>query len=235
MNDQTAILLGASGSVGQALLAEIGKRFSRVIVIARRPLGASSGVKAEEVLVPDMSPEHVRQAVLDALNKAGPGNAVGFSALGVGAGTAKLTLQEHRAVDVDLNAAFARGLKESGKVRHLAFMSAIGADIRARTTGSGAAGMARYSRVKGEAEAAVVEQGPPVVSIFRPALIVGSKHSPGLLSAVLQLLAPLTPAKYRPIRTTQIARAMVAAALQAPAQTAIYNYPEMMALIAAVP
>ena len=38
-------------------------------------------------------------------------------------------------------------------MKHLAFMSAVGADPTASTRGSGAAGMARYARVKGEAEA----------------------------------------------------------------------------------
>ena len=56
------------------------------------------------------------------------GDLEGFSVLGVGAGTAKLTLEEHRAVDVALNETFARALRDSGKVRHLAFMSAVGAD-----------------------------------------------------------------------------------------------------------
>jgi len=32
--------------------------------------------------------------------------------------------------------------------------------------------MARYARVKGEAEEAVKENGPAVVSIFRPAMII---------------------------------------------------------------
>src|SRR5206468_829046 len=120
------------------------------------------------------------------------GEVFGFSALGVGAGTAKLSLDAHRAVDVDLNAAFARGLQASGKVQQLAFLSAIGANAGAKTTGSGAAGMARYARVKGEAEAAVTSQGPAVVSIFRPAMIIGSRHTPRLLAAVLPLFAPLT-------------------------------------------
>ncbi len=71
-------------------------------------------------------------------------DAVGFSVLGVGAGTAKLSLAEHRAIDVDLNAAFAKGLKESGSVGHLAFMSAVGADVQAKTTGSGAATSSRW-------------------------------------------------------------------------------------------
>ena len=100
---------------------------------------------------------------------------IGLSVLGIGAGTAKLTIDEHRAVDVQLNAAFARGLKASGRVKHLAFMSAAGADPTAAATGSGAAGMARYALVKGEAEEAVKESGPAVVSIFRPAMIIGSK------------------------------------------------------------
>lgn len=233
MTSRTAIILGASGSVGQALLAEVVRSggFSRILVMTRRPLDLQLGAQVEERLVPDMEPNKLSQAVVDALRAAG-GDVLGFSVLGVGAGTAELSLEGHRAVDVELNAAFARGLKASGKVQHLAFMSALGADPSAKTTGSGAAGMARYSRVKGEAEAAVRGLGPAVVSIFRPAMIIGSQHTPWLLSAVLPLFAPLTPSKFRSIRTTEIAQAMVAAALRPPAQSAIYNYPEMMALIA---
>jgi len=233
MAGKTAVILGASGSVGQALLAEVVRcgGFSRILVMTRRPLNLQTGALVEERLVPEMEPDKLSQAVVDALREI-DGEVTGFSVLGVGAGTAKLSLDEHRAIDVDLNAAFARGLKASGKVRHLAFMSAMGADINAKTTGSGAAGMARYSRVKGEAEAAVTSQGPVVVSIFRPAMIIGSQHTPWLLSAVLPLFTPLLPAKFRSIRTTEIAQAMVAAALRPPQQSAIYTYPEMMALIA---
>lgn len=233
MRNTAAIILGASGSVGQALLAEVARcrSFGHVIVVTRRPLDLRIGAHLEERLVPDMEPNRLTQAVIDALSGY-DGEAVGFSALGVGAGTAKLSLEEHRAVDVDLNAAFARGLRASGKVQQLIFLSAMGADVQAKTTGSGAAGRARYSRVKGEAEAAVKKEGPAIVSIFRPALIVGSQHTPWLLSAMLPLFAPLIPARFRSIRTTEIARAMVAAALQPPSKSAIYTYPEMMALIA---
>ena len=226
-------MLGASGSVGQALLVELLRSggFGRILVMTRRPLDLRLGAPVEEHLVPDMNPDRLSSAVVDAVREL-QGDVFGFSVLGVGAGTAKLSLQEHRAVDVDLNAAFARGLKASGKVRHLAFMSAMGADVNAKTTGSGAPGMARYSRVKGEAEAAVKSQGPAVLSIFRPAMIMGSRHTPWLLAALLPLFAPLTPKNFRSIRTTEIAQAMVATALRPPAQSAIYCYPEMMALIA---
>jgi uncharacterized protein YbjT (DUF2867 family) len=237
MSQQAAVILGASGSVGGALLAEVLRcgRFSPVIVVARRSLGSEENAgPVQELIVPHMTPDALREAVAGRLKQlAHP--AVGFSVLGVGAGTAKLSLDEHRAVDVDLNAAFALGLKQSQMVGHLVFMSAIGADVRARTTGSGAAGMSRYRRVKGESEAAVLSQGPAVVSIFRPSTIIGSQHTPALLSTAASLLSPLTPAKLRPIRTDEIAKAMVACALQNPAQSAVYNYAEMKALAAPLP
>lgn len=235
----TAIILGASGSVGRALWAEAVRpgRFAQVIAVVRQPLGLAAEAaaggpaapRASECLVPDMRPDALRQAVIDALRpRTGP--AVGFSTLGVGAGTAQLTLEQHRAVDVALNAAFAAGLQASGKVRHLVFMSAVGADIHARTTGSGAAGMPRYARVKGEAEQAVCSQGLGVVSIFRPSVIIGSVHTPGIVAAAASLAAPLLPARYRPIRADEIARAMVAVSLATPAATAVYGHAEMKAL-----
>ena len=239
-SQRTAIVLGGSGSVGTALLRELfhDDGFDAVLTLSRRSLpdavamARATGRRLVEKLVPDMNPAALAAATLAAVSDQ-EGELEGFSVLGVGAGTAKLTLDQHRAVDVALNAAFAAGLKDSGRVQHLVFMSAIGADANARATGSGAAGMPRYARVKGEAAQAVLAQGPAVVSIFRPSLIVGSQHTPALLASALSLLSPLTPAKYRPIRTTEIARAMVAVARNAPTASAIYNYSEMKALNAA--
>lgn len=235
-----ALVLGASGSVGQALLAELvrSQAFSPIKSFVRRPSGASGplgpGAAVQEVVLPTMTPAELTQAVVDSLKDWG-GRAVGFSTLGVGGGTAKLTIEQHRSVDVDLNAAFARGLTQSGKVEHLAFMSAGGADVAAKTTGSGAAGFARYNRVKGEAEEAVKASGLRVVSIFRPAMIIGSQHTPKLLERLVPMFGFLTPAKYLSITTAQIGQAMVAAGLDTPAQSAIYHYPEMMKLIAGPP
>ena len=72
--------------------------------------------------------------------------------------------------------------------------------------------MARYNRVKGEAESAVQNFGPTVVSIFRPSLIVGSQHTPRVLAGMFWL-TPLMPKNFRPILTSEIAQAMVAAAI----------------------
>jgi uncharacterized protein YbjT (DUF2867 family) len=233
MANRTAVIFGASGSVGQALLSEILScgGFEQILIVVRRPLNLQLGVKVKELLVLDMNPNKLTHAVIDELRELS-GDVFGFSVLGVGADTAKLSLEEHRTVDVELNAAFARGLKASGKVQHLLFMSALGADHNAKTTGLGVAGIAQYVRVKGEAESAVNNQGPAFVSIFRPSVIIGSQHTPWLLSVVARLLTPFTPAKFRSIRTTEIAQAMVAAALHPPEKSAVYHYTDMMTLIA---
>jgi hypothetical protein len=84
--------------------------------------------------------------------------------------------------------------------------------------------------VKGEAEQAVTENGPTVVSIFRPAMIIGSQHTPWLLERILPAFSLVTPAKFRSITVDQIARAMVATSLNTPAKSAVYHFPEMMAL-----
>ena len=234
---QAAVVLGASGSVGSALIKELIRdgSFRPIVTVVRRSqpdevaMARDAGVEFREVLVPAMDPRSVETATMEPIRSV-EGDVVGFSVLGVGAGTAKLTIDEHRAVDVQLNAAFARALKASGRVKHLAFMSAGGADPTASATGSGAAGMARYARVKGEAEEAVKENGPAVVSIFRPAMIIGSRHTPWLLEKVLPVFSFMTPAKYKSITVEQIAKAMIATSLHTPAKSDVYHYAEMMAL-----
>jgi uncharacterized protein YbjT (DUF2867 family) len=235
---RSAIVLGSSGSVGTALLRELfhDDGFDDVIMLSRRSLpeavamARASGRKLVEKLVPEMKPESLAAATIDAVRER-DGDLEGFSVLGVGAGTAKLTLEEHRAVDVALNEAFARALRDSGKVRHLAFMSAVGADPTANASGGGAAGMSRYRRVKGESEEAVRASGPSIVSVFRPAMIIGSRHTPWFLEKALPVFSFVTPAKYKSIRVEQIAKAMLATAKHHPATSATYHYPEMLALI----
>lgn len=238
-NKRTAIVLGASGSVGTALIRELlhDDDFATILTLSRRSvpelvaMARGSDHRLVERLVPDMEPAALAAATMNAAREV-TGDLEAFSVLGVGAGTAKLTLEQHRAVDVALNEAFARALRDSGKVRHLAFMSAVGADATAKAGGNGAAGMSRYRRVKGESEEAVRASGPPVVSVFRPAMIIGSRHTPWILEKTLPLFSFVTPAKYKSISVDQIAKAMIAAAKQHPATSAVYHYPEMMALIA---
>jgi len=227
---KSAIVLGASGSVGKAVLQELVRNgsFATIATLVRRSQPDQPEPNVREVLVPVMDPASVEAATIEAVRSLG-GTVVGLSVLGIGAGTGKLTIEQHRAVDVELNAAFARGLEAAG-VQHLALMTAVGANPTAKETGSGAAGGARYARIKGEAEEAVKQQGPAVVSIFRPAMIIGSQHTPWLMEKVLPVFSFATPAKYKSITAAQIAKAMVATSVAPPAASAVYHYPEMVAL-----
>ncbi|HSY42187.1 MAG TPA: hypothetical protein VLA79_21785, partial [Polyangia bacterium] len=118
---QAAVVLGASGSVGHALIKELIRdgSFTPIVTLVRRSqadqvaMAGEAGVELRETLVAAMDPAGLEAATTEAIRSLA-GDAVGLSVLGVGAGTAKLTLDQHRAVDVQLNAAFARGLKASG-------------------------------------------------------------------------------------------------------------------------
>jgi uncharacterized protein YbjT (DUF2867 family) len=236
---RAAIVLGASGSVGGALLRTLFRdgSFDPIITLTRRSLpeavalAKETGRTLREKLVPEMNPAALEAATREALSGI-DGEAEAFSVLGIGANTAKITVDEHRAVDVALNEAFARAAKASGKVHHLALMTAAGANPNASPSGSGAAGMSRYNRVKGEAEEAVKTHGPTIVSVFRPGLIIGSQHTPKIAEKVIPLFGFITPGKFKSITVDQIARAMVATAKHHPPSSGVYHYPEMMEFIA---
>ena len=121
---QAAVVLGASGSVGDALIQELIRNgsFKPIVTLVRRSLPAQvamardAKIELREIVVPSMDAAALETATVEAIRSL-DGDVVGLSVLGVGAGTAKLTIDEHRAVDVQLNAAFARGLKASRRVK----------------------------------------------------------------------------------------------------------------------
>ena len=102
---QAAVVLGASGSVGKALIAELIRNgsFRPVVTLVRRSqpdqlaIARDAGVELRERLVPAMDPAGLEAATTEAIRSL-EGDVVGLSVLGVGAGTAKLTVDEHRAV-----------------------------------------------------------------------------------------------------------------------------------------
>src|SRR5690242_2936769 len=113
-----AVVLGASGSVGNALVRELIRDGSLkpIVTLVRRSqpeqvaMARGAGLELRETLVPAMDPAGLEAATTEAVRSL-EGDVVGLSVLGVGAGTGKLTIEQHRAIDVQLNAAFARALK----------------------------------------------------------------------------------------------------------------------------
>jgi len=195
----TALLAGATGLVGRALLARLlaAERRQRVVVVARKPLPSTSARDPRlTVRVGDMA------------TLAGESGAIDDAYIALGT-TIKVAGSEaaFRAVDFDLVVAIARRAREAG-ARRLAVISALGADRRSRVF---------YSRVKGEMEDAVTGLGYESVVLARPALLLGDRESLGQptrsgevwAARLLGPLLPIVPASVRPIAATVVAAATV--------------------------
>ena len=157
----TALLAGATGLVGRALLVRLlaADRRQRVIVLARKPLPTTSARDPRlTVLVGDMTALAGEAGAIDDV----------YIALGT---TIKVAGSEaaFRAVDLDLVVAIARRAREAG-ARRLAVVSALGADRRSRVF---------YNRVKGEMEDSVAALGYESVVLARPSLLLGDRESLG--------------------------------------------------------
>lgn len=196
----SAMVLGATGNVGgrivQLLIAS--PACTRVVVVTRRRTNAFSDAKVSEVVV-DMDrlePElaaHVH------------GVDIALAAFGVGKGSATMSADEVRKVEVVYPTAFCRAAKAAG-VRVAGVMTAMGADASSRV---------RYTRVMGEKEAAARSIGFDFLGLYRPAVILGNSNTPNMLGAVMPLLHWAMPARYRSVHKNEVARAMVAQSEQA--------------------
>ena len=195
----TVLLAGATGLVGRALLVRLlaAERRQRVIVVARKPLPATSARDPRlTVRVGDMATLAGESGTIDDA----------YIALGT---TIKVAGSEaaFRAVDFDLVVAVARRARAAG-ARRLAVVSALGADRRSRIF---------YNRVKGEMEEAVTGLGYESVVLARPSLLIGDRESLGQptragevwAARLLRPLLPIVPASVRPIAATAVAAAMV--------------------------
>ena len=189
------LLAGATGLVGGELLRGLlaDDTVAVVHVLARRP--------------PDLAHPKLRVQVVDFTALPGlPALDEAYLALGT---TIKMAGSQaaFRAVDFDANLAVARAARDAG-ARRLGLVSAMGADAGARVF---------YNRVKGELEEAVRGLGFEAVVIARPSLLLGDRAALGqpartgehVGSLVAGVLRPLIPARYRPIRALDVARALL--------------------------
>ncbi|HUX35145.1 MAG TPA: NAD(P)H-binding protein [Gemmatimonadaceae bacterium] len=195
-----AVVVGATGAVGSALVRELlaSPRCIRVTALVRRATTMFAHAPGWEKLrleVVDLADLERATATLAA------GCDVAFCTMGIGQ-PRKVPPEEFRRVDVDYAGAFARGARAAG-VRHITLLSSVGADAASRN---------RYLRVKGDAEAAVAAAGIARTSLFRPSLLVTRQLRYGfqdwLSQTFVPLVAPLLPARYHQIRVEDLARAM---------------------------
>ncbi len=200
---RTALLAGATGLIGRALLPMLhaSPSYAHTHVLVRRaPAGVAADARTTFHVV-DFAQLPELPAVDDC-----------YIALGT---TIKVAGSQaaFRAVDFDYVVNAARAARTAGATR-LAVVSALGANANASVF---------YNRVKGEMQAAIGALGFESVVIAQPSLLLGDRAAIGQPTRsaevwVARLLAPtmwLVPRTVRPIAATKVAAALLAATLEA--------------------
>ena len=194
---RVALVAGATGLVGQAVLAALlaDKHYRAVHTVGRR---------APTLQHPKLTHHIVDFAALPELPRVDDV----FICLGT---TIKVagSQKAFRAVDYESVVALASAALARGAIQ-LGVVSAMGADAKSPIF---------YSRTKGEMEAALVTMGYPSLSIAQPSMLAGERAAldqptrPGEVLAlhISRWLKPLIPANYRSVLAEDVAAGLVRA------------------------
>ena len=199
---RVALVAGATGLVGQAVLAALltDKHYATVHSVGRRPPAVQH-------------PKLIHHTVDFGLLPALPAVDDVYIALGTTISVAG-SQQAFRSIDFDAVVAVALSAKESGATK-LGVVSAMGANAKSGVF---------YNRVKGEMEEALAKVGFQVLVIARPSMLAGNRdalHQPSRLReklglAAMSALGPLIPANYKAIDVDKVSKALIHGVKSAP-------------------
>lgn len=206
------LLAGATGLVGGEILRRLARdaRVVQVRALVRRPLAPGDG--GARVLECRTDFEHLEQhpewfevdTVLCALG----------TTIRVAGSQAAF-----RRVDHDYPLAIARAARARG-ADHFLLVSALGADAHSRVF---------YNRVKGELEDAVRALGYRCVTIARPSVLLGDRALRRSGEEVARRIGWLAPKRFRPVRASCVAAALVRAAFIPSVGVEILENPALLA------
>ncbi len=191
-----ATIIGATGLIGGHLLDMLlnDASFTTVRILIRRPLEISHP-KLEKKLVDFSDMESFRLAL--------EGTDVIFCCIGTTMKKMKGDQAAYRKVDYDI-AVNAAKLGKANGCEKFVLVSAVGADSKSRNF---------YLRLKGETEEAVQASGIESVYTLRPSLLIGNRKEfragEKLAIWLMPLFSFLLPAKYKPVKASEVARAMI--------------------------
>lgn len=198
MTQGRAVVLGATGLVGSALVRQLlsDDSYERVVTLTRREI-APQGEKHEPRVIDFERPESWQHSVA--------GDVV-FSALGTTLRAAGSKEAQFR-VDHDYQLFCARAAKQNG-VSSVVLISSTGADRRS---------LVFYSRMKGQLETEIRALGLPRFVALRPGILKGERQEKRAGEEfALKVLGALPPfsslSKLRPVDVETVARAARAAA-----------------------
>ncbi|GGE64347.1 oxidoreductase [Priestia taiwanensis] len=211
MNKRTALVLGASGLVGQELTQLLlnSKQYGSVTILVRKPLQLEhEKLQQQQVDFSNLEAHKELFAVDDV-----------FSCLGTTIKKAK-TKENFKKVDYEYTVQVAHLAEQQG-VQNFLVISSMGANAKS---------IFFYSRVKGEMEEALQKLSIKGIHIFRPTLLVGDREEfrfgekvAEKASASMPFLFKGSLEKYRPIQAKEVAKGMYTVALRNESGLHIYN------------
>jgi len=215
MEKRIALIAGATGLVGNALLQQLlaDDHYEKIIAITRKPLALTH---------PKLSQQQVDFDKIESFN---PGFQVDdvFCALGTTINTAG-SQEAFYKVDFTYVTTLGKWCETNGVKRFLV-VSAMGADAKSGIF---------YNRVKGEIEKALSGLNIPQIQVFRPSLLMGTRQEKRTGEKIAQVVmgalgflfaGPLL--KYKGIRADVVAKAMIKAANSNTEIFRIYDSGEM--------
>ena len=195
-----AILIGATGLVGQHLVKQLSELYDTLIVLARRPPRyINASMRFYQVNDFDNLAEIFASVGAD--NKTDAFSCLGTTKKQAGSDEA------FRKIDHDYNVNFAKLCQDKG-VENFFLLSSMNADIDSRFL---------YNRVKAETEQSIMALSFKQLVILRPSLLLG-KHKGRPLESIgqkaFQLISPLVSESLslHPISAKRVASAMAMSA-----------------------
>ena len=209
--DKKAIVIGATGLVGQALVERLQQSddFSLITVVVRKNSDTlKSYSKVTQLILEDfllLNDEDVSS------------HTHAFSCLG---STIKQAGSKEKfyAIDYEINAHFADLVQD--KNIHLLVVSALGANAKSPIF---------YNKVKGELEEYLKSLSIYKLSIFQPSLLIGKRSEVRVLEDMAQTVYKLVekawtkPFKIKPVSAEQLAHTMLVAAQTQTAAFKLYD------------
>ncbi|MBB1385459.1 NAD(P)H-binding protein [Pseudoalteromonas sp. SG45-5] len=210
---KTAILIGATGLVGNELLHKLlnSEHYTQVVTLSRRALPLTHAKLVNHVIDFEKLTQYVEFFKGDVL----------FSCLGTTRKQAGST-QAQRRVDVDYQFIAAQ-LAASNGVSHYCLVSSSGANAHSNSP---------YLKMKGELEQHIKALAFDKISIFQPSLLLGDREQFRVAEKIGSIILPVITQlpflkRYKPITGKQVAQKILSVSLEQQAKLSYYVLDEL--------
>ena len=210
-------LFGPTGLIGNEILKllENDSDFEKINVVSRRPLELKS--KKSNLNIIDFKDFNSYLNVID-------GSDIVLAAIGTTQSKVGFNKKKYREIDFDIISNTVNACEEKN-VKHFSFVSSAGADINNKSF---------YLKLKGDIEKEVESQELNSSTVYRPSLLLGNRNENRFGEIIAQILIPLIsflfPDNYKPIKASDVAKAMVTESKKIETGFKIYHYRDILKL-----